>query len=168
MYTLRVGPKNCHSFWNWKYCQFFVIFFFKSKIQTVLGPEGDSCVGWFYNKIVCSGKHSNRQWFHFDSIWFIPWHSKPTVPFILWGNSHYSLIGGSLSVTVWRDHRKYSSFAFLCFTFFTRPILPDGPSLKGKTSRKKSSCSFGFCPNEGEGGETCPNFLSPFHKCIFG
>ena len=32
---------------------------------------------------------------------------------------------------------------------------------------KKSFCSFGFCPNEGRGGP-CPNFLSPFHKCIFG
>ena len=28
---------------------------------------------------------------------------------------------------------------------------------------KKSSCSFGFCPNEGGGGP-CPNFLSTFHK----
>ena len=28
---------------------------------------------------------------------------------------------------------------------------------------KKSSCSLGFCPNEGGGGP-CPNFLSTFHK----
>ena len=28
---------------------------------------------------------------------------------------------------------------------------------------KKSRCSFGFCPNQGEGGP-CPNFLSTFHK----
>ena len=27
---------------------------------------------------------------------------------------------------------------------------------------EKSSCSFGFCPNEG--GRPCPNFLSTFHK----
>ena len=31
----------------------------------------------------------------------------------------------------------------------------------------KSCCSFGFCPNQ-EGGGPCPNFLIPFHKCIFG
>ena len=28
---------------------------------------------------------------------------------------------------------------------------------------KGSSCSFGFCPNEGGGGP-CPNFLSTCHK----
>ena len=32
---------------------------------------------------------------------------------------------------------------------------------------KQNCCSFGFCPNEGRGGP-CPNFLSPFHMCIFG
>ena len=31
---------------------------------------------------------------------------------------------------------------------------------------KKSSCSFGFCPNEGEGGGSCPIFLSPFDKWL--
>ena len=29
---------------------------------------------------------------------------------------------------------------------------------------KKSSCSFGFCPNEGGRGGPCPNFSSAFHK----
>ena len=36
--------------------------------------------------------------------------------------------------------------------------------LLGTVSRKKSSCSFGFCPIEGRGGVPCPNFLSTFHK----
>ena len=31
---------------------------------------------------------------------------------------------------------------------------------------KGSSCSFGFCPNEGGGGP-CPIFLSRFHKLVF-
>ena len=40
----------------------------------------------------------------------------------------------------------------------------------GKVSRKKSCSYFRFCPNEGWEGEggSCPNFLGPFHKCIFG
>ena len=29
---------------------------------------------------------------------------------------------------------------------------------------EKSSCSFGFCPNEGGRGGPCPNFSSAFHK----
>ena len=36
----------------------------------------------------------------------------------------------------------------------------------GKVSRKKRSCPFGLCPNEG--GGLCPNFLCTFHNCIFG
>ena len=34
----------------------------------------------------------------------------------------------------------------------------------GTVSRKKSSCSFGFCPNEGGRGGPCTNFSSAFHK----
>ena len=85
--------------------------------------RGEQLCLMVYNNIFCSGNHSNRYCFHIGSIRFIPWLSKSSVPFILWGNNHYSLIGGSLSVAVWRDHRKYSSFTFLCFTFFTRSIL---------------------------------------------
>ena len=41
------------------------------------------------------------------------------------------------------------------------PLIRDG-------FPKKSSCSFGFCTNEGGAGP-CPNFLSTFHKlCILG
>ena len=56
---------------------------------------------------------------------------------------------------------QLSSLLFSCPSRSIPTYLTDWVS---ESSKKKSSCSFGFCPNEGGRGGPCPNFSSAFHK----
>ena len=75
--------------------------------------------------------------------------------------------GLSSCISWQRPETSWTHFANL--RFHTNWKLPEQWTYSLREGfTKKSCCSFGFCPNEGGGGGPCPNFLSPFHKCIFG
>ena len=65
-----------------------------------------------------------------------------------------------------KTHVDFRRKVDILFEFPLFPIIINSVHANKGTFQEKSCCSFGFCPNEG--GGPCPNFLSPFQKCIFG
>ena len=70
-------------------------------------------------------------------------------------NMDISISGDHVKIVIELDEETLKNITFAMIIY--RDVL-----------LRKNCCSFGCCPNEGERGGPCPNFLSPFYEYIFG
>ena len=64
----------------------------------------------------------------------------------------------------WRFSSLFFMWSHLSLVLYTECFHSSGSWTKGRVHEKKSCSSF----VQMRGGGPCPNFSSPFHKCIFG